>query len=375
MKPLLSWIGVAALVAWTAGGAAAWLATKDHLSVTIAPGATERAPADDPALLLAADVAALRADLSALAGTLGPNLELLDQRSEERSAAAARELAALRVELARIQGANEGALLAEVRALRAAVAERGSVVAPAPDVDPLVAPAVAEASPVPTADGAGDALATGAEPASAPDEPAPAAPRAASFLAFTLPSDDFRFDERRRWTVVPSLSRVGFDGTSTLHDFTGTTSAVTGSMEFDLAHPQDAPAGSIGVDARSVRTGSEGRDEEMFHVLDTDQFGSFEFELAAFEPTAVDAATSTVKGTARGQLTIRGVTREVAMPVTASVDASRRLVLEGEVPLHLPDFGVPVPNKLGLITMGDDVRLWIALRAKLEPRAAAGAKS
>jgi len=117
MKPLLSWIGVAALFAWTAGGAAAWLATKDHIALSIASGAPERAPADDPAALLAADVAALRADLSALASTLGPNLELLDRRGEERSDAAARELAALRVELARIQGANEGALLAEVRAL------------------------------------------------------------------------------------------------------------------------------------------------------------------------------------------------------------------------------------------------------------------
>jgi hypothetical protein len=62
------------------------------------------------------------------------------------------------------------------------------------------------------------------------------------------------------------------------------------------------------------------------------------------------------------------VERALAMPVRASVDASRRLLLEGQVALSLRDYGVPVPSKLGVISMEPEVVVWIALRARLEAR-------
>jgi polyisoprenoid-binding protein YceI len=370
MKPVFTWLGVAAVFGWTALGAAAWFATKDNVSIVLSEGETTRAPADDPLALVAADVAALRGDLSALVVTLGANLETLDARGEERNDELARELAGMRaelgVELARLGGAREGELLAEVRSLRADVAAFGVAV---PSGAVVAAPVESPNEPVVDEPVAQEpvAVAAAVEPAPAP-EPA-TAPKRSSFLAFTLPSDDFRFDERRAWTVVANLSRVGFDGKSTLHDFTGTTSTLSGTFDFDLAHAADAPRGVIRVDAKSLDTDSEGRDDEMDDVLATDQHGEFVFELTAFEPEATDAAAQSVRGVARGTLTIRGVTKDIAMPVTATVDASRRLVLEGEANVHLPDFGVPVPNKLGLVTMEPDVRIWIALRAKLEPRA------
>jgi polyisoprenoid-binding protein YceI len=375
MKPLFTWLGVAAVFGWTALGAAAWFATKENVTVVLSEGEATRAPADDPLALVADDVAALRGDLSALVATLGANLETLDARGQERSDELARELAGLRVELARLGGAREGELLAEVRKLRTDVAGLGTraiEVASAPSMDTASGePTVAVDEPIEPA------IAPVAEPVTQPTVDVAAtepAPKRSSFLAFTLPSDDFRFDERRAWTVVANLSRVGFDGKSTLHDFTGTTSTLSGTFDFDLAHAADAPHGTIRVDANSLDTGSEGRDEEMDDVLQVAQHGEFLFELTAFEPESVDAAAQSVRGVARGTLTIRGVAREIAMPVTATVDASRRLVLEGEANVHLPDFGVPVPNKLGLVSMEPDVRIWIALRAKLEPRAA-GAKS
>ena len=46
------------------------------------------------------------------------------------------------------------------------------------------------------------------------------------------------------------------------------------------------------------------------------------------------------------------------------VDEARRVVVEGEAPLRLTDYGVPVPSKLGLIGMEDEVKIWIALRAR-----------
>jgi hypothetical protein len=56
------------------------------------------------------------------------------------------------------------------------------------------------------------------------------------------------------------------------------------------------------------------------------------------------------------------------MPLKVVVDESMRLVVEGESPLKLSDFGVPVPSKLGLISMQDEVRIWISLRARVAGR-------
>ncbi|QDU83263.1 YceI-like domain protein [Planctomycetes bacterium Pla163] len=376
MKRILPWIGALALVAWTGAGAAAWMLTKDHVTVVLTEGESSRTVADDPVALMRDDVASLQADVAALAKALEGNLGVLDQRDDERAAQLRRELADVRTELARLQGAGEGALVAEIGALRRELTST-SARATVRRAGAGEGETGSEAPPVATDPSDAVAVSSGLSPASeeevvveavevAVEEVAPA-PRA-SFLAFSLPSDDFRFDERRSWTVVPNLSRVGFDGVSTLHDFTGTTSAIAGTMDFDLAHPADEPHGHIEVESRSLRTGSDGRDSEMFDVIAVDDYEQFVFELTAFEPESVDVDGRTVHGTARGTMTIRGVSQDLAFPVTAAVDASRRLSLDGETTLHLPDFGVPVPNKLGLITMEDDIRLWIAVRARLEPR-------
>jgi hypothetical protein len=72
----------------------------------------------------------------------------------------------------------------------------------------------------------------------------------------------------------------------------------------------------------------------------------------------------TVRGTARGRMSVRGVTRDFSMPVRVSVDASRRVSIEGQASLDLRDYEVPVPSKLGVISMESEVQVWIALRLR-----------
>jgi polyisoprenoid-binding protein YceI len=88
------------------------------------------------------------------------------------------------------------------------------------------------------------------------------------------------------------------------------------------------------------------------------------FTATGFEASRVDPDARVVAGVVRGRMTIRGVERPFSMPVQVTVDAGQRLVIEGQAPLSLPDHGVPVPNKLGLITMEEDVQMWIALKAR-----------
>jgi len=382
VKRTLALLGATALVAWTGIGLLAWMRVGQHVQVTFSEG--EEHAQEDPELLALEDrIGTLDGDVRALAAALGENFEALatgiEAAQTERLERLESEVAHLRQELER-RTAQEAdpALARELAALRLR----------------LEALDRAETGPGSGAEAVDSVLLTPVEvtaleiepaPEQAPPEPAPgpkgaevpAAPAAAkrSFLAFRLPSDAFRFDERRTWSVLPALSRVGFDGKSTLHDFSGTTSRVEGEIEADPSRPGDSPEGRIRVQAAALDTGSSGRDEEMREHLAAKDHPELVFELTGFEAPEVDLAAMKTSGRVRGRMTIRGVTRELSMPVRISVDEARRLCVEGEAPLDLEDYDVPVPSKLGVISMEKDVRIWISLKLRASAPAGSPAAS
>jgi polyisoprenoid-binding protein YceI len=232
-----------------------------------------------------------------------------------------------------------------LQAQAAALAEL-KIATPMPEITLTPPPAVVEA-PVPAT------------------PPEPAAPAKQDFLGFQLPSESFAFDKRQKFQVVPALSRVGFDAKSTLHDFSGVTTKVDGQFTVNLARAQEKPTGTISAEAAALDTGLADRDEDMRKTLATEQYKTLEFQWTGFEPSAVDAQAMTLSGNVTGKLTIRGKTREISMPVKVSVDASKRVAIEGETKIKLADYDVAPPSQLGVIKVEDEVKIWIALRARL----------
>lgn len=319
MKRTLAIVGAGALFLWTGLGLAAWASVARRVTVTSSDH--ESIAVDSPRLLALADeVGALHQDVRALARALGENLQALNEG------------------LLASQDEHASTLELRMNALREEIGARTAGEAP---------PAVVAPSPAPKAEGA--------------------KPRR-SFLAFQLPSDDFRFDERRTWAVLPALSRVGFDARTTLHDFTATTSAIEGELEADLSRAGEAPRAHLWVQAAMLASGDDGRDEAMREHLAVLEHPTLEFELTHFEPAEVDAAALRASGLVHGRMSVRGVTQEVAMPVELTIDDAHRLCVEGEMALDLTHYGVPVPNKLGLITMNEEVKVWISLRLRANPR-------
>jgi len=337
--------GLIALLALFGASVGSLLLVKERVHVTIAPEASEASHAPPPWATTQDEVAAVRADLRAFVAGLGPQLERL---AEALDATAAEREQALRAELATAR-ADVAALRNDVAALRAETAARAEQAATAPTEPPAVEPAAAE-----------PAVVAPAEP-----PPAAAAPRKKGFLRFELPSDSFAFDRRQRFTLLPTLSRVGFDAKSTLHDFSGATAKVAGEFTANLAAPDRESSGRIEVEAASLSTDLDARDEKMREHLATKEHPTIVFEWTGFRSESVDAAKQQVRGSALGKLTIRGVTREVAMPVAVSVDASKRVAIEGSLPIKLSDHSVPIPNQLGVIGMEDTLTIWVALRARV----------
>jgi polyisoprenoid-binding protein YceI len=326
-----------ALSLWTGLGIVAWSSVARR--VTTPPEQTSGAARAEELAALTDELGALHQDVRALARALAENLQALNDG-----------LLANQDEHASALGPRPNELRDEVGSLAipsSAVPEEDSSVA-------ALARGASESAPV------ADAAAAAAPPRAAP-------PRR-SFLAFTLPSDDFRFDERRSWSVLPALSRIGFDARTTLHDFTATTSAVEGELEADLSRPGESPRARITVQAAKLDSGDAKRDAEMRERLAVEEHPALEFELTAFEPDEIDAAALRASGRVLGRMRVRGVTADVVMPVRISIDDARRMCVEGQMKLDLSRFGVPVPNKLGLISMAKEVDVWIALKLRAGPR-------
>lgn len=353
------------MLAWTATGLVAWSQVKSKLHITVQE---DEQQGDDRLALLGDRIEILSGDLDVLVKALGGNFELLAQalasegeRSAVEAAVTAERLAVLERALPSALQAREaaGGLQATLRQLQALVlqlesAERVGPLPPAPL--PIVEEQVELASAV--------------EPES---EPVPevqvavqeqAKPSRGSFLAFSLPDRDFQFEGDQHFEILTDLSRVGFDAKTTLHDFTGISEKVSGSFDVDLAHPEEGLHGEVRVRAESLLTGLEGRDEAMLEHLQAEQNPDIVFELLKLRMPQVDASKRSVSGELHGRMSIRGKTVAVSIPVSVLVDDARRLVIEGEAPLHLPDFDIPVPNKLGVITMEEDVNVWVRLRAR-----------
>lgn len=359
---LLQWLGALFVVLLVAAALFGFMVLKDRVRVVVQSDAP--ATGSDPTALLRDDVQVLAGRVAELQAALSQNFERLQAAIEERAAARHADVMALRREVGATKQLLDHltqdvvAMREQVRGLPAqAAAPQPSAPAPGPqrvEVAPeVVVPAEVKPSPP------------------APAEPAPAVPQAKpapGFLSFSLPTVQFRCDELQDYTLLPGLCRVGFDAKSTLHDFTGVTERVTGRFTADFDDPQGAWSGEVAVEAGSLVTGVEGRDTDMWEHLAAKEHPQIRFTIERFKPApgGIDVAKQTARGEIEGKMTIRGQTHALTMPVRLEVDAQKRVVVTGQTPLKISDYGVPVPSQLGIINMQDEVVVWIALRARMQ---------
>lgn len=173
-----------------------------------------------------------------------------------------------------------------------------------------------------------------------------------------------------RYQVDPARSEVGFDGTSTLHDFTGRTRDVSGQVFVDFAHPTTFVAGQIECRAASLDTDNGSRDEKMREHLDVAHFPTITFSLARAEGERAAAREVDVAGS----FAIHGVQREYHVTTTTERGSDGSLHVRGRAPVKLRDHGI-VPPAVVMIEVGEVVQVWfdLVLAPAVEPEAEARA--
>lgn len=154
--------------------------------------------------------------------------------------------------------------------------------------------------------------------------------------------------------VDPGRSHVRFHAVSRLMNADGAFHRFDGEVRFDSARPETATT-RVTIDVASIDTGIRMRDD---HLRTEDFFDVARHPRATFVSSAVrrDGERFAVAG----QLTIRGVTRPVTLPVTVTASPGA-IRIAGQLVVNRREFGINYQSYLNPIR--DEVRVWFDLTA------------
>lgn len=138
----------------------------------------------------------------------------------------------------------------------------------------------------------------------------------------------------------------------------GRTGDVTGTVVIDGTTVTSA---DIEVDLTTITTDDSRRDDKVQEALSTGEFPTATFSLTEPIDLGADAADGEpVSVTATGDLTIKGQTRSVQVPMEAQlVDGT--VVIVGSTEITFSDFGVEVPSAPIVVSVEDTGTLELQL--------------
>ena len=158
-----------------------------------------------------------------------------------------------------------------------------------------------------------------------------------------------------RFHVQPEASEVTFKATSRLMNADGRFHRLAGEIMVD---PKDLSTArvTLSIEAASIDTGIGRRDN---HLRSEDFFDVRQFSSITFESLRVEGAGR--RATVFGRLTLRGVTRELAVPVEVDL-TDLAMVATGEFVINRRDYGIAYQSSMNPI--GNEVRVAFTLRAR-----------
>lgn len=137
-----------------------------------------------------------------------------------------------------------------------------------------------------------------------------------------------------------------------------------GTIQFNEAQPEQSSV-NFSLKAASVDTSDADRDK---HLRSADFFDADNHPTISFKSTRVKGSGSNLQVT--GTLAIRGVSKEVTLPVTHLGEAkdpwgNQRVGFETEITVNRKDFGLNWNAALeaGGFLVGDDVKITLSVQA------------
>ena len=160
--------------------------------------------------------------------------------------------------------------------------------------------------------------------------------------------------EPRLYVVDPARSQIRFHAASRFMDADGAFARFGGEIRLEDGRLESA-SGRLVIEVASLDTGIRMRDD---HLRSGDFFDAERYPRATFVTSTVRVGGDRI--TVSGDLTIRGVTRPVSVPVTVTL-AGGALRIVGDLTLNRREFGVAYQSRLNPVR--DEVRVSFDLTA------------
>lgn len=157
-------------------------------------------------------------------------------------------------------------------------------------------------------------------------------------------------------TVDSTESVIDYTGSAPLHDWTGTSRSVSGTLVLDAETP-DSSRAVLRVPVASFDSGNDRRDRKMREVTEAERYPTVEFRATDLQPELWGRASEGYAGRWRvtGDLTFHGHTHPVE--VTADVTIiDDRVQIRATFPISLTRFEVERPSILWA-SIGDEIRI------------------
>ena len=155
--------------------------------------------------------------------------------------------------------------------------------------------------------------------------------------AATAQAEPFDFKDPK------GVNNVAFSMDAPLEYISGTANGISGTVEFDAAHPEKT-AGSIVLDTSTLMVANAMMRDHMTgeHWMNVQAFPSITFTATGL--TGVTQDGQKVSATATGSLTIKGITKEVEIPVSLTYLpgklGARVQGMEGDILVIRSDFTI-----------------------------------
>ena len=174
-------------------------------------------------------------------------------------------------------------------------------------------------------------------------------------------------------------SQLSFEGTSTLHGFTCTTSTMQAYIDVDpsyqtanlntIAHP--IVNVQVVIPVRSLKCGGE-LENNMYKTLNATQFPYVIYKLTGYDVASETASASKFNAVTRGELTIAGKENPIQMTIDAARASDGVVSATAEQTIKMSAFGIKPPTfMLGTLRVGDQLKVKFTLKATQAAIAAA----
>src|SRR5688500_4831483 len=169
----------------------------------------------------------------------------------------------------------------------------------------------------------------------------------------------------RTFAIDKAHSEATFQVRHLITKVRGGFSDFEGTIQFDEANPEQS-SDSFTIKTSSIDTNEPDRDN---HLRSADFFSVAEYPTITFASTGIRRVSGNQFDVV-GPLTIRGVKKEITIPVTYLGNAKdpwgkERAGFEAELKINRKDFGLAwnAPMEAGGFLVGDEVKINLAIQA------------